>query len=142
MGDFMTFECKHCGGLSGVKNGIVGGKQRYKCKSCSKTSRLGDERVRHGIDKKMKVIKCYLEGVGIRSIERLEGVSSPLIIHWIRQVAKIVKEKLRSAEVAEDGRNISILEVDELFSYCKKNSTRFTYGLLLIGTEIKLLTLK
>ena len=138
----MSFECKHCGSLSGVKNGIVGGKQRYKCKSCHKTFRDGDERVKHDIDKKIKVIKCYLEGVGIRSIERLEGVSSPLIIRWIRQISAIVREKLRSAEIEENTKNISILEVDELFSYCKKNSVKSTFGLLLIGTEIKLLTLK
>ena len=47
----MSFECKHCGGLSSVKNGIVGGKQRYKCKLCCKTFRDGDERVKHDIDK-------------------------------------------------------------------------------------------
>lgn len=138
----MSCECKHCGGLSGVRNGIVGGKQRYKCKLCHKTFREGDERVKHSIDKKIKVIKCYLEGVGIRSIERLEGVSSPLIIYWIRQTSRIVREKLRSATIDENAKNISILEVDELFSYCKKNSAKSTFGLLLIGTEIKLLTLK
>lgn len=138
----MSFECKHCGGLSGVRNGIVGGKQRYKCKLCHKTFREGDERVKHSIDKKIKVIKCYLEGVGIRSIERLEGVSSPLIIYWIRQTSRIVREKLRSATIDENAKNISILEVDELFSYCKKNSAKSTFGLLLIGTEIKLLTLR
>ena len=88
------------------------------------------------------MIKCYLEGVGIRSIERLEEVSSPLIIHWIRQISSIVREKLRSATIDENAKNISILEIDELFSYCKKNSAKSTFGLLLIGTEIKLLTLK
>ena len=138
----MVFECKHCGGLSGVRNGIVAGKQRYKCKSCQKTSRDGDKRIKHDIDKKIKVLKCYLEGVGIRSIERLEGVSSPLIIYWIRQIADIVREKLRTVYIDDKARNISILEIDELYSYCKKNSAKSTFGLLLIGTEIKLLTLK
>jgi transposase-like protein len=138
----MSIECKHCGGFSVVKNGIVSGKQRYKCKSCHKTFRDGDGRIKHDIDKKLKVLKCYLEGVGIRSIERLEDVSSPLIIHWIRQIAGIVREKLRTTHIDDNARNISILEVDELFSYCKKNSAKSTFGLLLIGAEIKLLTLK
>jgi len=90
----------------------------------------------------MKVLKCYFEGVGIRSIERLEGVSSPLIIHWIRKAAKSVKEKLQSMRIEDDAKNISILELDEIFTYCKKDAARYTYGLLLIGTEIRLLTLK
>jgi len=95
----------------------------------------GDERVKHSLEKKIKVLKSYLEGVGIRSIERLEEVSSPLIIYWIRNVAAIVKEKLASIKVDEKGKNIAILEVDELFTYCKKNwlrrtssSEKYTYG--------------
>jgi len=39
----------------------------------------------------------YLEGVGIRSIERLEGVSSPLIIKWIRQTSTTIQETLAQA---------------------------------------------
>ena len=58
-------DCKHCGGGSLVKSGIVGGKQRYKCKDCKRMSRFGDKREKYDMDKKMKVIKCYLEGVGI-----------------------------------------------------------------------------
>ena len=136
------FSCKKCGGDDVVKNGMVIGKHRYKCKGCGCNFREGDGRVKHSIEKKIKVLKSYLEGVGIRSIERLEGVSSPLIIHWIRKMGKIVQEKLHSVPVDEDGRNIEILEIDELFTYCKKNSANYTYGLLLIGTEIKLLTWK
>ena len=33
----------------------------------------------------------YLEGVGIRSIERLEKISSPLIIKWIRRFLHILR---------------------------------------------------
>lgn len=114
----------------------------YKCKSCGKNTREGDARVRYTTDQKIKVVKMYLEGVGIRSIERLEGVSAPLIIVWIRQLAQLVKRKLEEIKIEENARNISILEVDELFTYCKKNCEKYSYGLLLIGTEIKLLTLK
>ena len=134
--------CKECGSSVLVKNGMVLGKQRYKCKECGCNFREGDAREKHSLEKKMKVLQCYFEGVGIRSIERLEKVSSTLIIHWIRQVSKIVKEKLASVKIEENGKNISILEVDEIFTYCKKNSEKYTFGLLLIGTEIRLLTLK
>ena len=34
----------------------------------------------------------YLDNVGIRSIERLESVPNPLIIHWIRNSASIISE--------------------------------------------------
>lgn len=134
--------CKHCHGNKLVKNGIIKGKQRYKCKLCGKQSRDGDKRIKHSADKRIKVIRSYLEGVGIRSIERLENVCNPLIIKWIRKFSKIIQHQLQSQEITEDMKNITILELDELFSYCQKKLQKSTYGLLLIGTEIKLLTLK
>ena len=134
--------CKHCGSDQRVKNGIVGGKQRYKCKDCGKTYRDGDLREKYTNEQRLRVIKWYLEGAGIMSIERMEGVSNPLIIKWIRKFSKILKSRLNEAEIPEDAKKIQIIELDELFSYCQKKLTRSTFGLLLIESEIKLLTLK
>ena len=55
----------------------------------------------------------YLEGVGIRSIERLEHISTPLILKWIKGVSKIIKNKLINTEVPDKLENIEILEIDE-----------------------------
>ncbi len=125
-----------------VNNGFVDGKQRYKCKACNKTYRVGDLREKYTNEKRLQVIKWYLEGAGIMSIERMEGVPNPLIIKWIRRFSKIVRQKLNEAKIPDDAKDIQILELDELFSYCKKNSAKSTYGLLLIGSEVKWLTLK
>jgi hypothetical protein len=76
------------------------------------------------------------------SIERMEGVPNPLIIQWIRKFSKIIRQKLNETIIPENAKEIQILELDELFTYCKKNSTKSTYGLLLIGSEIKLLIWK
>ena len=132
-------KCKHCGSEKRVNNGFVGGKQRYKCKNCGKTYRVGDLREKYSLDKKMKVISMYLEGMGIMSIERIEKVPNPLIIKWIRRFSAILRARLNEIEIPKDVKDISILELDELFSYCKKKVKKSTYGLLLIGTEIKLL---
>ena len=59
--------CKHCNSTKPTLSGIVKSKQRYKCKDCGKTSREGDKRIVHSLEKKIKVIKSYLEEVGIRS---------------------------------------------------------------------------
>jgi transposase-like protein len=135
-------KCKHCGSESRVNNGYVHGKQRYKCKNCGKTYREGDLREKYSTEKKIRVVSMYLEGMGIMSIERLEKVSNPLIIKWIRKFSNIVRQRLNEVEIPEDARKISIIELDELFSYCQKKLTKSTFGLLLIGTEIKLLTLR
>ena len=105
----------------------------------------------------------YLDNVSIRSIERLEGVSEPLIIKWIKNKGKKIKEELNNninklknnIDNIDDINiikkdNIEILEIDEIVTYVKKNSKILKqekeiipgYGLLLIGTKIILLDLK
>jgi len=75
--------CKGCSGNNVVKNGKnSSGKQRYKCKECGKTLCIGDDRLKHSMEKRLRVIQMYLEGIGIRSIEHLENVSNPLIIYF------------------------------------------------------------
>ena len=138
----MSLTCKHCGSNKSVKDGIVLGLQRYECKDCGKTFRPGDKRVKYSMSQKMKVLKMYLEGVGIRSIERLEGISNVLIIQWIRRFASIIRSTLQAAPVPENIKAIEILEIDELMTRVQKKAYTHGYGLLLIGTEIKLLILK
>ena len=135
--------CKLCGSDKVKKNGFSSnGQQRYLCKSCGKTFGEGDKRVKYNLEKRLKVIKMYLEGIGLRSIERIEGISTPLIIKWIRGFSSMLRKELQEANIPDDAKNIDILELDELFTYCQKNFAKSTYGLLLIGTEIKLLQLK
>lgn len=135
-------KCKHCGSEKNVKSGKVRDKQRYKCKDCGKTFREGDLRERYTNEKRMQVIKWYLEGVGIMSIERQEKVSNPLIIKWIRKFSKILRQKLNEISIPENLKDIEIIELDELFSYCQKKLKRSTYGLLLIDNDLKLLISK
>ena len=98
--------CKYCGSSEKVKNGYVGGKQRYKCKGCGKSYRDGDLREKYTNEQRLRVIKWYLEGVGIMSIERMEKVPNPLIIKWIRKFAKILRARLNEVQIPEDARKI------------------------------------
>jgi hypothetical protein len=55
--------------------------------------------------------------MGILSIKRLENVSSLLIIRWIRQMNKIILDKLDEidkANMLKDKENIAIVEINEL----------------------------
>ena len=134
--------CKYCCGKNYVKNGIVKKKQRFLCRDCNRTFREGDNREKYSNDKRLKVIRSYLEGVGIMAIERLENVPNPLIIKWIRNISNIMRKILNETKIPEEAKDIQILELDELFSYVQKKHKKSTCGLLLIGSEIKLLTLK
>jgi len=134
--------CKFCGSKHLRKNGFNGGVQRYKCKECGKNQREGDRRVKYSHEQKLKVIKMYLEGIGIRSISRLEGMSPPLIVHWIRQSSELIREKLAEARAVCEKSDIQILELDELFSYVQKNETGSISGLVWTESEARWLILK
>ncbi len=86
-------------------------------------------------------MKLYTEGMGLRSIERLENISTPLLIHWIRNFGKMIREKLCTTIVPDYAKEIEILEVDELFTYYQKKVKKPIYGLLWTEQGIKLLIL-
>ncbi|MCT4635420.1 MAG: hypothetical protein N4A31_04140 [Rickettsiales bacterium] len=79
--------------------------------------------------------------MGLRTIERAEGISTPLLIHWIRKLGRMLKAHLVSSEIPKHAKDIAILEVDELFTFYQKKSKNLTYGLLWTETGIKLLIL-
>ena len=98
-------KCRYYGSEQLRKDGIVKGKQRYKCK---RTTRENDQRYRW----------CRLEWYGIMVLKRLECVPNPLIIKWNRNYSKILKELIAKATVAETIKNAPILEMDE-FLLCR-----------------------
>ena len=138
----MGVSCKHCGSGLFVKNGFVQGKQRYKCRDCGRTFRAGDGRVKYDMATRLRVLAWYLEGVGIMSIERREGVPNPLIIKWIRGFGETLRRRLNSTPTPDHIEDIQILELDELYSFCQKNSAKSTCGLLWTGSETRWWILK
>ena len=122
------------------KSKPVNGTKQAKCDvnevnaHCGKIWTDGkDNRLKYSNKKREKVIKMYLENVSIRSIERLEGVSEPLILKWIKKMGKEIKNKFNeSINKIKDNinnidekdikkENIEILEIDEIVTYIKKN---------------------
>lgn len=120
-------KCPKCGKEHYTKNGIQKGKQRYKCKECgcnyTKSFKQG-----YPIEIKRKAIKYYLDGMCFRRIERLLVVSHVSVIYWVRDLAK----KLRNLEEARKGIKVPkerIIELDELYTYIKKNEISSGCGL-------------
>lgn len=143
----MSISCKECGSVKQVKNGYVKGKQRYKCKDCGCNFIEGDKRVKYGLKDRLKVIKLYLENCGIRSIERITGIRNSQISMWIEDAASYIRKQLKQGDAKVSSvRDIEIMELDELCTFVKKGrrmeGDTFSYGLLLIDQQIKLLILK
>ncbi|MEO8934652.1 MAG: helix-turn-helix domain-containing protein [Xanthomarina sp.] len=68
-----------------VKSGIVNNKQRYLCKKCAyhfTVRKVGKKIDNYYI---VKAIQLYLEGLSLREIERVLGVSHSTISNWIKK---------------------------------------------------------
>jgi transposase-like protein len=142
----MSINCKKCGSDAVCKNGIVVGKQRYLCKVCGMNFTEGDSREKHSYRIIRAAIELYLEGNGFRRISRLLkkifniDVCYQLVIHWIKSAAQ--KIDLIKQNVSNQRSKVPLLEMDELYTYIKKNRIKSEYGLLLIETGCVLLDLK
>ena len=115
------------------------GKQRFRCQSCFRNQVAGDGRKHYDNATKRTALAMYLNSSGIRSIGRVLKVSHQSVANWVENAGRIVEQEILNLHMTP--RNISILEMDELYTFIQKNSSRHEFGWLLIGTEMKLLRL-
>ena len=115
--------CPRCVKEDCVKDGIVRGKQRWRCRDCKYRHTVQQR----GKDQKLKrqAVELYLEGLGFRSIGRFLKVSHVAVYQWIEAFGEKL-DKLRSSD------EIEVVEMDEMHTYIGSKKTTAGYGLLLI----------
>ena len=122
----MGLRCKRCGGEEHVRNGLMRGKQRYRCKACGLNFTDTPPR---GMPLAMKVtaVLLYLSGLSMNRTAKLLGVSTPGVMAWIEQFAKAYAQKPEP-----EGRAV-VVELDEMWHFLKKSPTSSGSGRLGIG---------
>ena len=133
-------KCKYYGKEELSKFWKCKGFQRYKCKSCNKVF-TDKEDTRYKMDKydlnkrKLAITMC-INNVGIGSIERILCVPNELILNWIKNIGKNLEQIVdNNKKQIKTAKKIEVLEMDEIWSYVKKNKIKSKYGLLLIEME-------
>jgi transposase-like protein len=132
-------KCLKCGSIKYVKDGIVQGKQRFKCKKCNyRFTRF----TRRGVsgDKKKQAMHLYLEGMGFRAIGRFLGVSNVAVLKWVRNAGEEILKIHASGH--NHKQKVEAFELDELMTYIKSKKTLYGYGLLMIEKDKKQYPLK
>ena len=124
-----SMNCPKCINSGKIKNGIIRGLQRYKCKSCGFNFSVERRSNEYPKSTRKKALQLYLEGLGFRSIGRILGVSNVSILNWIRNFGEEVKS------LQSDSNEIEIVELDEMHSYIGNKKTTVGSGLLLIDME-------
>ena len=150
-----NIKCKYCNCNIVCKCGKSSlNKQRYKCSKCHKTFINDiDNRIKFNTNIKSFAILLYLNGMSMRGIQRILSIQYKKKIHfesisyWIKNADKILKEELeeRKKDINIKPKTIEVLEMDELYTYIKKNPKIIMeknivikeYGLLLIGIKVQ-----
>ena len=112
----MGLRCKRCGSGEHVKNGLMRGKQRYRCKACGLNF---TDTLPRGMPPAMKAtaVLLYLSGLSMNRTAKLLGVSTPSVMTWIEQLAKTYAQKPEP-----EGRAV-VVELDEMWHFLKKSGT-------------------
>jgi transposase len=122
-------DCPRCKGSEKRKDGIVRVLQRYMCRGCGYRYTVERRTGTASIETKRKALQLYLEGLGLRSIGRVLGVSNVSVLRWVRTYGEQVMA------LKKDHNPVEIMELDELHSYVKSKKTPVGYGLLLIDIK-------
>src|ERR671933_1540276 len=109
----MALRCKRCGSEEQVKNGVMKGLQRYRCKACGLNFTDTPPR---GIPLHIRLtaVLLYVSGLSMNRTAKLLGVSTPSVMTWLEQFAKAYAQK-----PAPEGRAV-VVELDEMWHYLKK----------------------
>jgi len=131
----MVEKCPRCGSEKFVKRGLFLGKQRYKCSGCAKTFSVGV----HSQAKKDFALFLYMNNNGIRAISRIVKVSPSVVLAWLKKAHEHLEYlfKIRPEKKAE----VDVVELDEIYTYVKKNFKGQSYGLLIAENKSVLLRL-
>ena len=72
--------CPRCKSPDHKKNGLVDGRQRYKCRACGYNYSVELKSTAFSTSVKRQALQLYLEGLGFRSIGRFLGVSHVMFL--------------------------------------------------------------
>ena len=110
-------ECENCKTTENqIKYGKTkAGSQKYKCKVCGKVYTPNPKTRSYDENIKKQAVKLYMEGNSGRAVGRILGIGKNVCLDWIKKHAKSIKPKNKANE------RIEVIEMDELYSFVKKN---------------------
>lgn len=127
-------KCLKCGSSLRRKNGFYQGQQKWQCKDCRHTSCRTEPRGAP-INIIRLALTLTLEGVGFNAAARIltsfgYKCTENAVIGWVRKFGTKAH-----AISAANKPTVKYIQIDEMFSYCKKKTTKDTCGWLLMGIQ-------
>ena len=110
-------KCPKCNSEKVVKNGCRRQKQCYKCRGCGRQFVESPIERSYPPEVRQLCLKMYLNGMGLRGIERVTEIHHTTVINWIKEAGIELPDAPEAEEIPE------ITEIDELQTFIgnKKN---------------------
>lgn len=128
--------CPKCRNENIVKSGVVKGRQRYLCKRCQyhfSVNKLGKKIDDYYVT---KALQLYLEGMSLREIERILGVSHVTVSSWVKTY------KVKRPENADYHPTYKIYNHAELVEYLADKSHMTGTGMIITELGDKFMLIK
>ena len=113
--------CKRCQATEYVKNGMVRGLQRYRCRKCSCNFTATKPRGKPAAMKALALLLYAIGNMSFCSIGRLLKVSDVSVLRWARAAALEMPEPEMPADV-------ELVNLDEMHHFVKKRQTKYGFG--------------
>ncbi|MEM9510542.1 MAG: IS1 family transposase [Cyanobacteria bacterium P01_E01_bin.35] len=110
-------KCPKCSSSKISKNGYRRGKQYFRCRECGRQFVLNPKKQPYSPEVKQLCLKIYLNGMGLRGIQRVTEIHHTTIMNWIKDAGIELPDAPEDSEIPE------ITEIDELQTFVgnKKN---------------------
>ena len=128
--------CPKCQSDNIVKSGIIKDRQRYLCKSCNyyfTVNKLGKKIDDYYVT---KALQLYLEGLSLREIERILGISHVTISSWIKEY------NIKKPPHSDFHATYKVFKQKELAEYIEKEENLKGNGLIITEFGDKFMLIK
>lgn len=131
-----TIICPKCQSDDYVKSGVVKERQRFRCKACGYFFTVLKQGKSIDPYYVVKALQLYIEGVTLREIERILGVSHVSVMNWVRQY------HIKRPELLEYHPTYKVLSHAELVSFLSERAQLKSSGFMITELGDKFMVIK
>ena len=95
---------------------------------------MKDRREKYSAKQRLAAVTLFRKGLSLRSIAEVIGANNVIVLYWIRNIGKFIKNTVLSVAV-QSSKELEVIEIDELWHYVQKNRESYGYGLLTLVPE-------
>lgn len=128
--------CPKCQSQELIKSGVIKERQRFRCKQCGYSFTVLKEGKNIDPYYVIKALQLYIEGVSLREIERILGISHVSVMNWVK------KYNIKAPENYEYRPTYKVLTHKELIDFFSISESLKNSGCMVTELGDKFMVIK